>query len=65
MIFRRRKHESSPEIREAEQAVEDTRQRLAETRAQTPTIRALAAQLREARTENHFADRIRDALEGQ
>lgn len=61
MIFRRRKcHGPS----EAEQAVRDSEVRLGETRAQTPGIRALAAELRRAREQNHFAERIRQALEG-
>lgn len=50
---------------EAQEAVERSQKALDEARAQTPVIRALAAQLREARQENHFAERVRQALEGQ
>lgn len=61
MIFRRRR---CRDLSEAEQAVRDSEVRLDETRAQTPGIRALAADLRRAREQNHFAERIREALEG-
>lgn len=49
---------------ESEQAVRESEQRLNETRAQTPRIRELAAELRQIRADNHFAERIRQALEG-
>lgn len=62
MIWRRRKCTGPSE---AEQAVADSQERLDETKAQTPAIKALAAELRKARMENHFAERIRQALEGR
>lgn len=49
---------------EAEKAVRESQERLDETRAQTPAIRALAADLRRVREQNHFAERLRAALEG-
>lgn len=61
MIFRRRKCRGPSE---AEQAVRESAARLDETRAQTPGIRELAAELRRAREQNHFAERIRAALGG-
>lgn len=61
MIFRRKRREPT----EAEQAVQYSAEREQETRAQTPGIRAITAELRAARSENHFAERIRAAMEGQ
>jgi hypothetical protein len=64
MTWRRRRRRPEGLV-EAEQAVQHSAERLRETRAATPPIRAIAAELRAMRARNHFAERVRAALEGE
>lgn len=60
----RRKHEQEQAQRKADVALARSVDALHETVMRGPEVRSVAERLREARLENHFAERIRDAYSG-
>jgi len=61
ILWGRRPAKPSPEAVAARERAEDALER---ARAQTPTLRALAAQLREVQRRNHLAEAFEHALKG-
>ena len=59
-----RRGEPTPGQRAAEDALDRAEAALEAAEARRPLVETVAAHLRAARAENHFAERIRDALEG-
>lgn len=63
-IWRRRRREPSPETVEAAEQLAVAQEDLAAARAEDGRVDAVAQQLRELRTRNHFGPMITRALRG-